>query len=1049
MNLSRFFVHRPVFTVMATLIVVIVGLVSLSRLSIDLMPDITYPTLSIVSSYENASPEEIEELITRPIEEAMSAVPGVEEVTSVSAEGQSSVRVLFSWGTDIDAAASDVRDRLDRVIPNLPEDAERPWLRKFDVASFPIMILGVSSHLDAIQTRNIIDDQVKNRIERIPGVASLDIRGGLDREIQVNLNPAKIKALEIPLNQILSRIKEENVNIPAGTIEKGLFDITVRIPGVYTGLDELEDTVIAFREGVPIRLKEIASVEDTWEKITRIVRVNGKPGIRLAINKQSGKNTVEVAARVLQEVKRINRDIPQLHILPIIDTSDYIRRSITNLGSTIGYGGLLAILVLLFFLRNIPSTAIIAVTIPVSVVATFALMYFGGFTVNLMTLGGLALGVGMLVDNAIVVLENIHRLKESGQDPISAAVNGTREVAAAVIASTLTTLTVFLPLIFIRGMSGVMFKQLSYVVAFSLGCSLATALTLVPMLTGRANPSGALEPERRPGIGGKLFRISQRLFARMEDGYRKLLRFALENRLLILGSILLLFVSSLLLIPLIGVELMPATDESEVRVTAEMAVGARLDLVDRAFRDIEHIVTAQTPEIENTVSFIGGSSWQGRGSNAAEMRVALVPVGKRERSSEQIAADLRKKLTAIPGAKIRTRAGQGHFLLRIGTAGDEQVQVEVRGHDFEISDELARRVERIAADVPGVTDTRISRETGTPEEIILVDRQKAADMNLTVSGIAAMLQTVLSGSLAGTYREEGKEYNIRVQLKESEKKELLDILDLPLVNTESEPVVLRNVVSVQPVSGPVLIERKDQQRVVYVTANISGRDMGSVLSDIRKELQSVPVPRDFSIHFGGDYEEQQKSFRELLISFSLALVLVYMVMASLYESLRYPLVVMFSVPLAAIGVFLMLFSTGTTFNVQSYIGCIMLGGIVVNNAILLVDHTNLLRRRDGMPLKTAVEEAGRRRLRPILMTTGTTVLAMMPLAFGLGEGGETQAPLARTVIGGLLSSTLITLVVIPVIYTLFERKSSAKKTAGKNRPSESLVRGSHDVCKTA
>ena len=1029
MNISRFSVQRPVLTVMVALIVIIMGGVSLSRLSIDLMPDITYPTLSITTEYENASPEEVEELITRPVEEAMSAVPGVEEVSSVSAEGRSSVRVTFTWGTNLDEAANDIRDRLDRVIPRIPEDAERPRLRKFDLAAFPILIMGVSSNLDPIQVRRIIDNQVKNRIERIPGVASLDIRGGLDREIHVNLNAEKVKALGLPIDQLLNRLKEENINLPAGTIEQELLDVTIRTPGIYNNLDELRDTVVAIREGVPIQLKEIASVEDAWEKVTRIVRINGKPGVRLSINKQSGKNTVEVATGVLKEIERINRDIPQLNIIPIIDTSDYIQRSITNVGTTIFYGGALAVFVLLLFLRNILSTAIIAVTIPISIVATFALMYFSGFTLNLMTLGGLALGIGMLVDNAIVVMENIYRLRESGQDPESAAVKGSQEVMAAVIASTLTTLVVFLPLIFVRGMSGIMFKQLSYVVTFSLGCALAVALTLVPMLSSRVRAPVIVETEDGNARGGKIFQVTGRFFAWLENNYINLLHFSLNHRVLILATALLALLASLFLIPLVGVELMPATDESEVRVYAEMAVGTRLDLVDQSFQKIEAIVKREVPEIKNTVSRIGGSTWRARGSNTGEMRIALTPVKKRTRSSDEIAADLREKIIFIPGVKIRTRAGQGLFLLRIGTGGDEKIQVEVRGHDLETSDALARRVEEIIGNVDGITDTRISRETGTPEELIVVDRQKAADMKLTVSRIANMLQTVISGTSAGNYREGGNEYRIRVRIEGAEKKNLRDILDLPITNDKGERVVLRNVVEVRPRRGPVLIQRKDQERVVYVTGNISDRDMGSILADIREGLQSVPVPRDFSILFGGDYEEQQKSFRELFMSFVLALVLVYMVMASLYESLRYPFVVMFSVPLAVIGVILMLFLTDTTFNVQSYIGCIMLGGIVVNNAILLVDHINLLRRRDGLPLREAIVEAGRRRFRPILMTATTTILAMTPLAIGIGEGSEAQAPMARAIIGGLLSSNLITLVVVPTIYAAFERKRLKAETS--------------------
>ena len=552
MSPSRLAVERPVLTIMVSLVVLIVGGVSVYRLPIDLMPDITYPTLSVSTTYENASPEEVEELITRPIEEAMSAVPGVEEVTSVSAEGTSSVRVSFSWGTNLDAAADDIRDRLDRILNRLPDDAERPRLRKYDLAAFPILILGVSSDLDPILLRNLIDNQVKNRIERIPGVASLDIRGGLDREIQVHLDGEKIKALGLALDQVLSRLKEENLNLPAGTIEQGLLDVTIRTPGIYTNLDELSNTVITVRDGVPIQLHEVASVDDAWSKVTRIVRVNGKPGVRMSVSKQSGKNTVEVAREALAEIEKINQDIPQLHITPIIDTSQYIERSINNLGTSILYGGILAVLVLLLFLRHLPSTAIIATTIPISVVATFALMYFNDFTVNLMTLGGLALGVGMLVDNAIVVLENIFRMREDGLTPRHAAVRGSREVMSAVIASTLTTLAVFLPLVFVRGMTGIMFKQLSYVVAFSLACSLAVALTLVPMLASRSPSGVSFKADAKQKQGGLIYRLIGRFLTGLENEYKGFLHFALNHRLILLFGSFAVLVGCFQLVPLVG-----------------------------------------------------------------------------------------------------------------------------------------------------------------------------------------------------------------------------------------------------------------------------------------------------------------------------------------------------------------------------------------------------------------------------------------------------------------------------------------------------------------
>ena len=1022
MRISRLAVHRPIFTIMVVLIVVLLGAISLLRLPIDLMPDISYPTLSISCTYENAGPEEIEELITRPIEEAMSAVPGVEEVTSVSVEGQSTVRVTFSWGTDLDAAANDIRDRLDRVIQRLPEEAERPTLRKFDLASFPILILGASSKLDPVQARQIMEEQVKYRLERVPGVAAVDIWGGLEREIHVNLDPAKVNALAIPLDTIIAQVRAGNVNIPAGTIERGNFEVTVRTPGEYTDLKQLEDTVIAIRQGVPIQLKEIATVEDSWQKITRIVRVNGELGIRLSVNKQSGTNTVEVARGALKELERINRDIPQIKIIPMIDTSDYIQRSIRNVGSSAICGGMLAIIVLLVFLRNLRSTVVIATAIPISIIATFALLYFGNFTLNIMTLGGLALGIGMLVDNAIVVLENIFRIRESGDVLERAAIDGTEEVTPAIIASTLTTMVVFLPLVFLRGMSGVMFKQLSIVVAFSLLCSLAVAMTVVPMFSARILPSDSEGAKRGQTVGGKIFEVSGRFFKRLENSYKKVLHVALDNRALVVIVGVLAMAASLMLTRYVGAELMPSTDEGEVRVEGEMQVGTRLDLMDEKFRAMEQIVVESVPEIQNVTTSVGGSRWRGTGGHTGSIRISLKPQSQRARSSEQIATDLRRKLNGIPGMIARTRAGQGLFILRMGTSRGDRIQVEVRGHDLQTADMLAEQVKGLVESVDGITDARISRELGSPEELVLIDRQKAADMNLTVAKIANALQTILSGTKAGYYRQAGDEYTILVKLREAEKMSLSDILDLTLANSDGEPVVLKNVVSVGPRSGPVLVERKNQERIVTVSADISGRHMSSVLSDIREELRNVPVPRDFAIAFGGDYEEQQKSFRELLFSCILALVLVYMVMACQYESLRDPFVVMFSVPLAAMGVILMLFFTGTTFNVQSFIGCIMLGGIVVNNAILLVDHTNLLRRRDAMPIREAIEEAGRRRLRPILMTAGTTVIGLVPLGLGLGEGGEAQAPMARVVIGGLLSSTFITLIFVPVVYSIFERR---------------------------
>jgi HAE1 family hydrophobic/amphiphilic exporter-1 len=745
-----------------------------------------------------------------------------------------------------------------------------------------------------------------------------------------------------------------------------------------------------------------------------------------------------VAQQALAEIARINEDIPQIRIIPIIDTSEYIQRAIANVGSSALYGGLFAVLVLLIFLRSLRSTTIITVAIPVSIIATFGMMYFGGFTLNLMSLGGLALGVGMLVDNSIVVLENIYRLREGRGGAQESAVRGTEEVTEAVIASTLTTVVIFLPLVFVRGMAGVMFKQLALVVSFALLCSLLVALTVVPMLASYFLRAPSLEKTARESLGHKLFRVSGLAFLRMELGYKRLLHFSLDHRLLVVVSVLLLLAGSLALLPFIGTELMPQSDEGEVQVNVEMEVGTRLAIMDETIKRVEEIASREVPETKSVVTSVGSSGWHGGGSHRGDVRIALKPQAERKRSSEEIAGALRDSLSDIPGATIRSRAGQGLFLLRRMSGGTEHVEVEIRGYDLDTADELARRVKSLVEKVSGVTDARINRDAGAPERIVTVDRVKAEAMKVAVQDVAEMLQTIIIGTEAGYYREGGDEYTIRVKMKDAETRDLREILDLTITNSDGQPVVLRNIVSVGPRTGPTSIERKDQERLITVQANVQDRDMGSVLADIQKDLRSVPTPRGFSIGFGGDYEEQQKAFRELAMGLVLSLVLVYMVMACLYESLRDPFVVMFSVPLAIIGVLLMLFLTNTTFNMQSFIGCIMLGGIVVNNAILLVDTTNMLRREEGMSLREAIEEAGRRRLRPILMTALTTIFGLTYLALGLGEGGEAQAPLARTVIGGLLSATVITLVVVPVVYSVFERGLRGRHETAGDEPGKTV-----------
>jgi len=1027
MNLPKFSVQRPIFITMITLIVVILGAVSLSRLRIDLLPNIELPTVTIRTQYEGASPEVMERLVTQIIEEIVATVPGVEELTSQSSEGNSSVRVQFMWGTDIDTAALDVLGTLEDEINELPEDVVRPRIHKFDVNSFPVVILGISSTLDPVELTQLIENQIRYRFARVPGVAQVDTWGGFNREVRIALDPDRVKALGVPLDRVIQAIRDANLDLPAGNIEQGSYEVRLRAPAEFVDIDQIRDTVILEREGSQVTISQIADVSDTYEKLSRIVRVNGERGLRAGIRKQADANTVEVAKQVLKEIEAANAAYPQIHIVPVINQGNFIERSISNVAQSVLYGGGLAVLVLLFFLRNFRSTLVISLAVPISVVATFALIYFGGFTLNLMTLGGLALGVGMMVDSSIVVLENIFRRREETQEPIEvAAVEGAREVATAIVASTITTLVIFVPVIFIRGVAGIMFKELAYVIMFSLVCSLMVSLSLVPMLASRLLMSAQRRREQKGGAAPRWIRISDDFFRELNDGYRDLLRRVLRHRLLTVFGAAVLLGGSLLLLPLIGSEFLPPSDEGEVQITGEMEIGTRLELVDQQTQRMEKIVYPAVPETVASVVSIG--SW-GRWATASQgqIRLSLTPAAQRERSNVEVAADLRRRLTdKIPGMKIRLQAPQGQFLLDRLLGGDEGLTVEVRGYDLETLGALAKRAAAVIENVAGVTDVDISREAGVPQQEIRVDRKKIADLGLSVRDVTRVLETSIAGSQAGEYRTGGDSYRIFVQLKDAEKRSLDEVLDLTLTTASGEQVALRNLVTAEAGRGPLIIDRKDQQRMVAVTANVTGRDLGSVAADVQAGLQQIQRPAGYDLLVAGTFEEQQRAFRELVVSLLLALIFVYMVLACQYESLRNPLVVMASVPLAAVGVLTILFVTDTTLNLQSYIGCIMLGGIVVNNAILLVDQAGRLL-QEGMPVHDALAEAGRRRLRPILMTTLTTILALLPLALGIGEGADAQAPMARAVIGGLTASTLITLVLIPVVYSLFhpERKQQS------------------------
>ena len=1025
MSISSASVKRPVFTVMATLIVVTLGVFALGRIRLDLMPEMTYPVISVSTEYENASPREVEELITKPLEQAVAAITGVEEITSTSQEGMSSIAIKFTWGYNLDEATNDIRDRIDRVIRRLPDEADRPLLRKFDTAASPIMFLGISSNLHPVKLKQFVEDEVVHRMERSPGVASATVAGGLTREIHVEVDPAKVKAMNLDLSGFITMIRSENITEAGGDIDRGRLQVMIRTQGEFTSLEELGATVVAYGPtGSLVRLRDIAEINDTWAKVTRITRVNRRDGIFMPVFKQSGSNTVEVADRANQAIEEINAALPNINVTPLFDSSVYIKQSIGTVSSSAIQGGILALLVILVFLQNIRSTLILGTAIPISIIATFMSMYFGGLTLNVLTLGALALGVGMLVDNAIVVLENIFRLRGQGMSAAEAASEGAGEVTGAIVASTLTTLAVFLPMVFLEGIAGIMFRPFSWTITFALVSSLAVALTLVPMLSAQLLTdvkSGTVDSRGRPIKFGQP-RYGRRYFKLVELTYLSWLKKALARPkfviVLAFGAVLL----SLIFLTRIGTEFLPKTDESSFRVTLTLEVGTRVERTSEVMKLIEAIVYDEVPEIRATqVSAGGGGGFGGSGgSHTAELRVRLVEIKDRKRSVFEIMDDLRGKIRGIPGATIRFRADQSFFS---GGGTGDRIQVELRGNDLTEQDRLSKLMKELIEEVPGITDVYLSNEDATPEELIVIDRDRAADAHLTVSQVSSLIKTALGGRDAGNFREDGKEHSIVVKLKDGDKLSVDEIMNLTMTNARGEQVVLSNVARALPASGPLAITRKDQARMVTISADYTGRSLGDVVDDINEVLSTVPMPMEFSYSFAGDAKEQEETFEGLRNVLILSIFLVYMVMACQFEQLKGPLVVMFSVPFAAIGVILSHFLTGTTFNINSYIGVIMLTGIVVNNAIILVDQSNLLRRRERLEMDEALTEAGRRRLRPILMTTLTTILGLVPLALGFGDGGETQAPLARAVIGGLTTSTFITLFVVPAIYKLLKPKA--------------------------
>ena len=1010
-------IRRPVATAMLYLILAVIGAVALTNLPVDLLPRIEFTELTVRVRYPDVGPEEIEQIITDPVENAVSGLPNLERVTSRSEEGDSRVRLEFARGTSVDEAANDLRAALEPLRDRLPLEAEPPEIRKLDLDQVDVVRLAATSTRSLPELTRVLESELSQRFEQIPGVGSINLGGGVYRQIRIELHRDRLRAAGLTALDVQAALARESVTLPGGNVRDGLSDLYVRALGELRSAREIAETVIRTVEGRPIRVRDVAEVRDFFADVPNLVEINGVPSVGLRIQKQSGANTVAVADAVLAEAARINAERDDIHLTVISDQSEFIRQSMDSVQSSTLWGSLLAVAILYLFLRSRASVAIVALSIPISVVSSFGLLWFCGLTLNQMTFGGLALGVGMIVDNAIVVLESIvRRREEQGAAPAEAALRGTRDVTGAIVASTLTTCVVFLPVVFITSTTGALFQSLALVVVFALACSLLAALTLVPMLAARVR--GGPPPLAARPTGGA--------FRRLEGWYTRRLAGAIAHPLAVLGVTAALLCGAAALWPRIPVELAPQTDADEIDVELEMAQGTSITVARALLDELElHVRRALPP---SQVRFMSTEVRPGD----AEVELALTPPDRRPLTSAQLADQLRSELTGqIPGAEVRVSAQPGLWILRrvfSSGGGQAALEVELRGHDVARADALAHELRRRMETVPGVTDVRVGRREGQPEERLIFDRERIATLGLSVSEVARVVQANVAGIEANRLRREGEEIPVVIRLRPEDRVTGQDLRNVGLRTPTGELVSLATVVRRERSRGPTEIRRVDGRRVTYVSAELeSGVALGDAVARVRAALADLSLPEGYAVSFGGEYEEQQRAQRELLIAIGLALALVYMLMAAQFERLLDPLLVMVSVPVALVGVVPTLLLTGTTLNIQSVMGLVMLVGIVVNNAIVLVDGINLLRRERGLGPAEAVIEAARLRLRPILMTTATTVLGLFPLALGIGPGAEIQAPLAHVVIGGLCASTLVTLVLVPTVYVA---ASSATRAPG-------------------
>lgn len=1020
MSLYSSAVKKPVTTILVFVAVVIIGLFSLLKLPIDLYPDIDTNTIMVMTTYSGASSQDIEQNVTRPLENTLNSVEHLKHITSNSKENISIITLEFEYGYDIDVLTNSVRDKLDMVSSMLPDDAETPIIFKFSTDMIPIVLLSAQANESLPGLYKILDENVANTLARVDGVGTVSISGAPKREIHIYLDPARLEAYNLTAESVIQLVAAENKNVPGGTFDMGSDTYSLRVQGEFKDPTEMRDLVVGSKDGAVVRLSDVARIDDSVQERAQETYNNGQRGAMIIVQKQSGANSVEISNKIKKILPDIQKKLPSdVKLDYIVDTSDNIRNTINSLVETVEYALLFVVIVVFFFLGRWRATVIIALTIPISLIASFIYLLATGNTLNIVSLSALSISIGMVVDDAIVVLENVTTHIERGSDPKQAAVHGTNEVAISVIASTLTLIAVFFPLTLVTGMTGVLFRQLGWMVTIMMVISTAAALSLTPMLCSQLL---RLQPVKGK-LFTKLYGPIERFLDKLDDGFYHLLGLVVKHRWITTAGALIIFFGSMQLTKFIGSEFFPTSDNSRLGITLELPVGTRVeiakDLTERIYKDW----TKKYPEIDKFNYTVGQAStdntyasMQSNGSHIISMNITLKPIKERTKSLTEVAALMREDLKKYPELdkyQVNVGGSRGGSM-----SGQSTIDYEIYGYDFEKTDSVAQRLKRILSSVKGTADIRISRDNYQPEYQVDFDRQKLAIYGLNLTTAANALRNRINGSTASYFREDGDEYDIKVMYDPDHRQSIEDIENILLFNAQGKGVRLKEVGTVVERFNPPTIERKDRERIITVSTVVQDRPMSDIIADAQPQIDKMEVPSGVTINLSGSYEDQQDSFRDLAMLAVLIIILVYIVMASQFESFTYPGIIMTSIMFAFSGVVLILWITGTNLNVMSMIGGIMLIGIVVKNGIVLIDYITLNRER-GMSITKSVLHAGKSRMRPVLMTSLTTILGMVPMAVGTGEGAEMWRPMGVAVIGGLTFSTILTLLFVPTLYTIF------------------------------